>query len=361
MKNVEIASLRKTTGVGLYLAPSHTGSLYATLWGDFDNVMCNITNVGLATEASIRWGLSIYGINSTNVCNANAFSSGQFAGCWGGLLIDGAMPGSGALSCVFSGTKFDAAWDGTYSPQFQYAASGVFGYLKTSCYIHPAIKIMKGKNTAFHGCYFEVAGSPATFDDGINGDHKLVGVFWNDNAMECFGTGVIDCCWNGVYLYDKGIRTSVTPMVNGQRFDTRLATCFGAVSSGVQSIPAYSWIKVLTSAIQFGDNSYLEWDTLNGRVIIRTPGTYLINAQIEYAGWEKSGTYATCRVTATSGYNYHGSTVVQQGLGVAITPQVTTIMNLNMGDVIDFETLQTQGTNQKTSGSNTYLNIVKIA
>ena len=239
MTNVEISSLKRTTGVGLFLVPSQTGAQYETLWGAFHNVMVTITDVGAANEASVRYGLSIYGLSSTKVCNANSFVSGQFAGAWAGLLIDGTTATSGALSCVFHGVKFDTNYDGTYTPEFRAAANGVFGWLEDDCYIYPVVHIKRGRDIAFHGCYFEAAGSPATYNDGVNGTHTLIAAFMNDGGTTANkGTDVIGCNWNGCYLYDISQGARVDPSGIGVRYSTRTVENVLAIAGAVQSIPA---------------------------------------------------------------------------------------------------------------------------
>lgn len=361
MKNVEIASLRRVSGTSLFIAPSTTGALFETLWGDFDNVICTIDQVGLATEASVRYGLSLRGISSSSRPNANSFRAGQFAGTWAGLLADGAVANSGPLSCVFHGTKFDTIWDGTFSPKFLPLADGLFGYLKTNTYIYPVVQVVKGFNIAFHGCYIEAAGAPTTYNDGVNGSANLVAAAWVDSAAECIGTGFVDCNWNAAYLYDKGSRTLCTPTSDGHRHDTRLATNIAVRASGIQAIPSATWTKVSTPAIITGDDSHIEWDNTNGRVKIRSAGVYQISAQIEYAGWATAGTYATTRVTA-GGYTFGGVTQGQLGAGTPITTQVQPPpVMLSSGETVTFETLHNQGASQSTSGvQNTFLSVTKI-
>jgi len=360
MCNVEIASLRRTIGSGLFINSSVTGALFETLWGDFDNVICNIANVGSGTEASVRWGVNISGTTITGNSNANSFRAGQFAGTWGGLLMDSATSLGGALSCVFHGTKFDTNYDGTFAPQFQAAAAYVYGANKTSCYIYPVVQIKKAFSTAFHGCYFEVAGAPANYNDGINGSFPILGVVWLDSQAEVVSTGLIDCNFNGVFLFDKGSQTQCTPTTSKHNHNTRQATHLLVRQTSLQSIPPYIYTKIVNQGVVFGDDSELEWDATNSIVKIRTAGTYLINAQVEFAGWAVSvGNYGQARITS-GGYSFTGNAVPSNGLGVPIQSQVSITLNLAVGDSVLFEVFQSQGTNQNTNTSQTYLDIVKI-
>ena len=366
LHNVEIASLRRSLGSGLYIKPSTTGALYETLWGTFRNVKVIVDQVGTANEASVRWGLDLVGVSSSSRPNANAFFGGQLSGTWGAMRSDGAASGSGALSAVFFGTKFDAIWDAAtpFSALYRAAADGVFGWTKANCYIWPVVQIKKGFNTAFHGCYFEAAGGPATYTDGTNGSASLICTVWVDSAAECIGTGVIDANWNGVYLYDKGARTLVTPTTDGHKYDTRLATNLAVRMSGVQSVPNVTWTKVATPLVMFGDDSHLEWDATNGISKVRGAGAYIINGQAEFAGFGGAGTFVTSRITITgaSPMTFGGSYAPQNGSGNAISTQANPpCVYLNAGDTVAFEVFHNQGAAQNTSGANTFLSVTKVS
>jgi hypothetical protein len=359
MKNVEISSLRKTTGSGLYLAPSATGAQYETLWGDFDNVMVTITDVGTATEASVRWGLRIYATGVGKVCNANSFRAGHFVGTWGGLLIDGATAGARNLSNVFHGVKFDTNWDGTFTPVFKSAAANVFGWLKNNCYIYPVVRLNYSDGTAFHGCYFEAFGSPTTYDDGVNGSATLLAVVWMDNATECIRTGAIDCNFNATYVYDAGAQSNIMPATNGFKHNNQLNAAILLRQSSAQSIAPYAYTAVQFATVLQGDDSSLEWDSSTYKVKIRQPGVYQISGQVSFAGWSTAGTYATCRIVS-GGYNIIGTTAPQIGSGNQITTTVNVALQLATGDTIELQTLQNQGSSQSLSANESILSVVKI-
>lgn len=360
--NVEIGSLKKTTGCGLWISPSATGAEYETLWGAFHNVIVTIVDIGSANEASVRYGAIIYGFSSTKRCNANSFVSGQFAGTWAGLLIDGDSGDTGALSCVFHGVKFDTIWDGTYTPEYRATADGVFGWNKTNCYIAPVVQLNKGQNIDFHGCYFESAGFPATYNDGTHGSYTLLPVFYNGGGTTVnIGTNVLGCNWNNTYLFDISSSARVDPVLSN-RYATRNVENLLVLASSTQTISAYTWTKVqLSSTTQFGDNSYLEWDSTNNAAKIRSPGTYLISGQFEFNSWAvTAGTWASIRIQTDAGYTYQGAYVQPIGAGNGMNMQVQICMDLLRGQSVWLEVIQNQGTNQTSSGSNTRLNVTKI-
>lgn len=370
MRNVEIASLRPTTGVGLYLAPSSTGALYETLWGDFSNVTVNITDIGIANECSVQWGLKIYGLGTSSVPNANVFTGGQFTGIYGALLMDGAVAGSGALSCVFQGVKFDLNYKSTdhYTPQYVALADGVFGWLtNTNCYIIPVVQLLRANSAAFHGCYFESAGQPATYNDGTHGSYTLLPVFWNAGGTQSIYTGVVDCNWNGTYVYDKGARALITPTTSGHRHDNRF-TPFVQVkltTGGGQSIPNITWTKVLFNNVAGGDSSELEWDATNYKAKIKSDGVYTINAQVSYDGWALGGgTFGTVRLNVdglgSGTYSIAGDTSAASTVGTAITAQFSLSIQLFAGDTIWIETLHNKGSAATLFANDTYFSTVKV-
>lgn len=361
MRNVEITSLRKTTGSGLLLRPSETGTLFETLWGDFDNVVVSIADINASTEASVAIGLDIQGVSSTSVPNANVFKGGQFSGTQGGLVIDGDAVGAQPLSVVFFGTKFDAVWDSSVPvvPAFKSDADGVFGWLKNDCYIWPIVKIIKGKNTVFHGCYFEAAGAPATYDDTVNGSATLLATVWIDDATDCISNGTLDCSWNSAYLYDKGTGTLANPITDGTNYETRSSPAILLRRNSAQTIASFAFDVVEFNTVIQGDDSSLSYDATNFQVQIKQSGKYMINAAVEFGGWATANTYALCKLVA-GGVSVSGVHVPGVSASVPITTTVNTTVSLLAGDTVQVEVIQVEGTNQDTVANNTWLSVAKV-
>lgn len=370
MRNVEIASLRPTTGVGLYLAPSSTGALYETLWGDFSNVIATITDVGTSNECSFRWGLKIYGLGTSSVPNANVFTGGQFTGVYGALLMDGAVAGSGALSCVFQGVKFDLNYKATdqYPPLYLANGAGVFGWLtNTNCYVIPVVQLLRANSAAFHGCYFESAGQPATYNDGTHGSYTLLPVFWNAGGTQSIYTGVVDCNWNGTYVYDVGSRALINPTTSGHRHDNRITPSVQVklTTVGGQIIPSYAWTKILFNNVSGGDSSELAWDASNYKANIKSDGVYTINAQVSFDGWAVGGgTFANIRLNVdglgSGTYSIAGDTTVASFVGIAITAQFSATIQMYAGDTLWIETFQSKGSDATLFSNDTFFSVVKV-
>lgn len=355
MQNVELFSLVKSQGVGLYLYGS-------TLWGNFDNVVANIQNPGLANQYSFRYGLYVYGVIAATVANANSFRAGQFNGTWAGAYFGGAAGDTGALSIVFHGTKFDLNWDGTAAPRFVLNGDGLFDYLAGSVYIVPVVQVAKGRNTAFHGCYLEAANEPANYDDGVNGSYPLVPVFLNEDATYNSYTGVLDTNWNNTFLYDSASRALVDPTTNGYRHSARLIPVITARQLTPQSIPSSTWTAIAFDTFLFGNTSHLKYDAVNNTVVCTTSGTYMVSAQVGFAGWSTSPTIAQLRVVtdASGGINFLGEIKRELGATIPIVVQQSVVINLNVGQTIKVEAFHTQGGAQNTATNYSVLSVVQI-
>lgn len=347
MEDVELFSLVTSTGSGLYLYGS-------TLWGNFDNVIAVCQS-----PSSFRYGLRVYGVDPVTVANANSFRAGHFVGMWAGAYFDGAAGDTGALSIAFHGVKFDLNWDGTEVPTFVANGTGLYDYPAGSVYIVPVVQINKGVNLAFHGCYFEAAGEPATFDDGVNGTHDLIPVIANTGAY-AVRTGIFDCNWNNVYPFDTGEFTLIDPTTAAYRHSSRRIPVLTARQATPQSIPNNTWTAVNFDTVLFGDTSHLKYDPATDAVIATTDGTYLVTAQVGYDGWATASTVARMRVFLSTGVNFLGEIKPQQGAGIAITIQQSCVVNLSAGDTITIETLHTQGGPQNTAANFSVVSVVQI-
>lgn len=355
MQNVELFSLVISQGVGLYLYGS-------TLWGDFDNVVANIQNPGLANQYSFRYGLYVYGVNAATVANANSFRAGQFNGTWAGAYFGGAAGDTGALSIVFHGTKFDFNWDGTAVPTFLPAGAGLFDWPAGPVYIVPVVHVAKGRNIAFHGSYLEAANEPVNYNDGVNGSYPLVPVFLNEDATYNSGTGVLDANWNNTFLYDSASRALVDPTTNGYRHSARDIPVITARQLTPQSIPSATWTTIAFDTFLFGNTSHLKYDAVNNTVVCTTGGTYMVSAQVGFGGWATTPTFAQIRITTTAsgGINFLGEIKRELGAAIPIVVQQSVVINLAVGQTVIVEAFHNQGGPQNTAVNYSTLSVVQI-
>lgn len=366
MINVEVASLRKTTGSGIYMSPSTTGALYETLWGEFDNVVVNNTDVNTANAACVKYGLYIYSTGVGYTCNANSFKGGQYSGTSAALYMDGAGAGATTISCVFHGTKFDLNWDTSALPviQYQAAAKNVFGWLKNNVYIFPIVYLKRASSTLFSGCYFEAAGMPGTYNDGVNGTFTILGTLWLDSSAVT-GTVADGCAWNACYLYDNSVRCTVNPTTSGYKHTSNFVT-HGYVqltTGGGQSVPNTTWTKVLFNNIRQGDDSNLEWDATNFKFKVRYAGVYLINSRIGFDGWV--GTTAGAIRTHVDGlssgtFSIPGGETGSSGIGVQVSVDQTLALNLFEGDNVWIEVFHAKGSNATLFANECYFSMTKL-
>lgn len=356
MENVELYSLVKSQGAALYIYGS-------TLWGNFDNVQAVADNVNLVDEYSFRYALQIYGETSgVTTPNANSFRAGHFAGTWAAAYFDGATGDTGGLSNVFHGTKFDLNWNGTSTPTFLASGDGLFDYPAGPVYITPVVRVVKSINAAFHGCYFEAANEPATYDNGVNGSHDLVPVFLNENATFNTKTGVLDCIFNNAYLYDTASLTLVDPTTNGYRHSARRVPVITARQATPQAIPTSTWTTIAFDTFPFGNTSHLKYDAATNSVVCVTNGTYMVSAQVGFAGWATSPTIAQLRIstTASGGYTFLGEVKRELGATIPIVVQQSIAINLNVGETFKVEAFHTQGGPQNTATNYSVLSVVQI-
>lgn len=351
LQNVEIASLRPTTGAGLLLQSSAVAPAYSTLWGDFYSVRVQIGQLGTANEYSVATGLKLYADDTTHTPNTNCFYGGDIQGSISALDIDGAVTLSGPLGTQFFGTRFETSYVAGVTKTFADKATNVIGYGTTSVYTYPLLSIKKAFSTAFHGCYFEAAGFPATYDDGVNGVWPLLPVLSLTNAGEVRDTAFYNCNYNGCYVLDSGVRTHVSPTLNGYKYSTEIATAMVMRKNAAQSIPAYAFTNVTLQATFRGNDTYLLWDAATMKAVVRSKGTYQILAQVMFdPGWTAAGTYAQCQVLA-GGDGFLGSVVAASPTATPMVTQVHGLIDLNVGDTVELQVIQTQGGAQNTSAS----------
>ena len=361
-QNVEIASLRPTTGVGMLLDGSVVGAQYGTIYGRADNLKIQIANIGTATEASVATGLKVYGrAIPPGPPNANTFHGGSIQGKLLALEMDGTAAGTGARNVAFFGTTFEGVYNTTQTHTFISGGAKVVGFSLTSCYTVNFIKITRGLGTCFHGCYFELGGVPGTYNDGTNGVLPLAAVVWLDTPAEVKYTEFLSCTWS-CYVYDNGLQTVMNPTQTGHRYDTRKATNVLVRQNGAQSVPSSVFTRVVFGSVFEGDDAYLDWDPATNQAIIKTAGVYQISWLVNFTGWATAATYATSRCIAQA-MTHQGTYAPQGGVAVPIVTTGLTTVTLAIGDTVYVETLQNQGGAQSTSGAaaETRINISKIA
>lgn len=349
MKNVELGSLRKcagSTSVGLLLARSGTSPNFETLYGTFENVNCTVTDQGLATEASLSIGLKIQGTSSTGKPTTNKFIGGDFQGRIKSLVIDGDAAGAGPVANKFIGTAFDA----TYNTDMEhaYVANGVkvVGYGTVEhVYVVKYVVLVRAHSAVFYGCYFEIAGVPATFDDSVNGVEPLLGVVALNDPTEVTNTDIIGCSWVG-YLYDNGARTHCDPTASGYKYSARQIPKLTVRKNALQTVGSGALTDVVFGSVLEGDDAQLDFATPTAT--IKEAGTYVISWKITFVGWATAGTYGFTRLITTPA-SFDGGHFHNQGAAVPISSEGCATVTLTVSDTVKLQVLHVEGNNQDTT------------
>lgn len=366
IRKVSVNSLRPTTGAGLLLETADIGgTYYETLYAEVEHVECTTYNPGGATEASCHTGLKIVSRSAGKRVNAVRFYSGSFSGKVYAFDISSLVANTGAINMSFHGTLFEGSYDSGMDHVFVPDSLRLIDYIATSSYVVKLGRIIDAETPNFNGCYFEMGGVPATYNDGVNGVAPLVAAVWVDN-----NTGVKEavfdaCSFNSAYVYDNGFRTQITPTASGYRYDNTRATSLTVRKNASQTIPSVTWTKVEFGSSPFrGGDNFLVWDSANNQAVFRSPGTYLITANLVFTpGWVTAGKHCQCRVSV-GGNQFNGSIGIPAATTAApISTSISIPIDFVVGDVTYVEVFQNEGAGQdlSASGSNCWFTVTKIA
>lgn len=361
--NVEIASLRPTNGAGIYISTSVVGDQFETLWGDFFGVVVQIGDIGLSTEYSVATGVRVYSQSTVKRPNTNNFFGGNLQGKTNALHMDGAAADSGAIGCAFHGVRFDTVYSNAVVPTYVASANAIVEFPIQNVYTYPCVTLSRALSTALHGCYFEVDGLPATYNDGVNGVHPIIGVVHLTSSTQVRRTVLDGCAYNGCYVRDQGAATRVTPTNSGYEYDTSTKNLLVVRANGVQTVPSGVNTAVDLNTVLAGDDAFISWDTATNVATVYVDGVYQISGRVEFDGWDTISTGVRTRVTA-GGVEYRGSFVAasEPPNPTPISSVISVAVQLFRGDTIAFQVLQNEGNDQDTTGaaSDTWLSIAKL-
>jgi hypothetical protein len=367
-KRVCVNSLRPTTGAGLLLETADVGGVfYETLYSDFEHIECTVYNPGLSTEASCRVGVKVVSRSVGKRVNAARFFGGSFSGKRYAYEFTSLVAGTGALNLAFFGTLFE----GNYSAsemvhEFVANSQKLINYISTNSYIVRHGLMQDCEDASFVGCYFEMGNVPSTYNDGANGVAPLVAAIYLDNPTGCKRTTFVGGSFNACYLYDNGFVTQVSPMGGngGYRYDNTRATSLTVRTNATQTITPYGWVRVGFNSSPFrGGDNFLVWDSANNQAIIRSPGTYLVTANITFGtGWTTSDSYARCRVVV-GGNQFEGAYGKPAAATSPISTSISVAVDRDVGDSIYLEVFQNTPSDQTLTATSTqtWMTITKIA
>jgi len=278
MKNVEIDKLDNTNGIGLHLTKDTDGNL--TLYGDFINLKIG----GIDTALQI-----------TNDQNTNSFHGGSIGGRVRAFLIEG--PITDPLGTLFNGTSFEGTYSTAMEHEWVAAGEHVYGVARNTAgyYVVKLGKLTGGNSTTFNGCYFEIGGTPATYNDGVHGVASLYPVIEVGTGAK--NTQFINCSWN-CYLLDRGLRTRADGFQAIPDYWTKQPPVSVRRSSVATAIGATSFTAIPFASALAEDTNSFYWDSGNTRLEVLIDGFYEINVQVVTENWAAAQAWGYLRITA---------------------------------------------------------------
>lgn len=364
MENVEFGSLKLADCPGLLLDNSTTGLLSETLYGSFTNLYCTQSNT--VATAAVAIGVKIVGRSSApnSRANDNHFFGGTLAGYRRALEVSALVAGAGVIGCSFHGTTFEGTYTVSGSTPYMtidYVTDGAMvlgNNVSTPVYSVRLVSITDARQISFHGCYFELGGAPATYNDGTHGVLTLFPVVWLDNTTYVKAISFFGSSWNNAYVYDNGVFTQVDLTTDFHRYSAAAATFLKVDSATAQSIPTGVYTKVAFNFLQ-GD-TYLTWDATNNQAQIHSAGVYDCHALVSFAGWNTATQSGVCEIVG-GGHTEVGA--YSPATGAVVSCECTSRLYLFPGDTIQVNAKQDSGSNKALSGDakENRFSIVKIA
>jgi hypothetical protein len=334
--DVELAGLNARAPVGLNCDGDLTNG---TLYAGFEDL--KISN----TKTAIR---------IRDVANALSFRGGSFEGSMYCLDIDGSIYNPTGID--FAGCSFE----NTFGPdtQIQYLADGtaIRGWPNAGpCYAAKLMRIAHCNGVSFDGCYYEMGGVPATYNDGTHGSLPVVPVI----SVEAGARGVDLGRLAYIYLLDAGEGTRAT-LNNGARYDGTRTVGLHVAKGSAQTIPAYAFTAVLFDGTPVQrDDTQIAYGS-DGTITFKEAGDYDLNAVVYF---EQVSGNVMARLQAdlpglrvlngNSGYAPSGNF-----LSVGIS---ATLLGMTTGQTLKIEVFQASPNSQTVQGypTQTYCTLSK--
>jgi hypothetical protein len=340
MKNVEIDKLDNTNGIGLHLTRDTSGNL--TLYGDFINLKIG----GIDTALQI-----------TNDQNTNAFHGGSIGGRVRSFLIEG--PITEPIGNAFFGTSFE----GTYSTAMEHlwipAGENVYGYTRNTAgmYVVKLGKLTGAKNTTFNGCYFELGGTPATYNDGVNGVASLAAVVSVEAGAT--STDFQNCSFNGCYLLDRGVNTKVTGFITSPNFSGRAPVAMLYKTGVATAIGATTYTSIPFATAVIDSTNFYAWNAGSVVVDILRDGYYEFDVTLNTENWGAAAAWGHLRVTA-GGLFFYGPHQPPDAGGNLVGFTCRGIALISAGGTIKVEAFMGEAVSVVADGSYNRLTVKRI-
>lgn len=333
--NLEVATLGNAVAdYGVLLEPAANGNL--TLYGRFDSLYVAKDN---GSKPNI--GLGIY-----EDSNANVFCGGSIQGIVCALEMGGTT--LSPINNAFIGVAFEGVYSAAVEHEFVPDGAGVLGATGGDCYVAKLVKIERALGLGFYNCYFELGGAPATYDDGVNGEHPLYPVI----SLE--GSNVKNVTIDSVqtcYVYDKGaVGSHITYGSTGKVYDTREAPMMFLRKNSAQTVTSYTNVAILYNSQSIYRPDAISYDAATGVGTVYQSGVYKFDASLALDGFNAAGeTFAYMRLETSAGVNMKGRNVLVDGStggGIPVVFELSGAVYLDAGDTFTLQIFQSTGVDQ---------------
>ncbi|SFS42127.1 hypothetical protein [Brevundimonas viscosa] len=335
LTNVEVATLDNAVAdYGVLLEPAANGNL--TLYGRFDSLYIAKDN---GSKPNI--GLGIY-----EDSNANVFCGGSIQGIVCALEMGGTT--LSPINNAFVGVAFEGVYSASVEHEFVADGAGVLGTPGGACYVAKLIKINRALGLGFYSCYFELGGAPATYDDGVNGEHPLY------PAISLEGPNVKNVTIDAVqtcYVYDKGaVGSHITYGSTGKVYDTREAPMLFLRKNSAQTVTSYTNVAILYNTQVVYRADAISYDDTTGIGTVHQSGVYRFDAALALDGFDAAGeTFAYMRLATSAGVNMKGRNALVDGStggGIPVVFELSGAVYLDAGDTFTLQIFQSTGVDQ---------------
>lgn len=335
LTNVEVATLGNAVAdYGVLLEPAANGNL--TLYGRFDSLYIAKDN---GSKPNI--GLGIY-----EDSNANVFCGGSIQGIVCALEMGGTT--LSPINNAFIGVAFEGVYSASVEHEFVADGAGVLGTPGGACYVAKLIKINRALGLGFYSCYFELGGAPATYDDGVNGEHPLYPVISLEGSnVKNVTIDAVQTC----YVYDKGaVGSHITYGSTGKVYDTREAPMLFLRKNSAQTVTSYTNVAILYNTQVVYRADAISYDDTTGIGTVHQSGVYRFDAALALDGFDAAGeTFAYMRLATSAGVNMKGRNALVDGStggGIPVVFELSGAVYLAAGDTFTLQIFQSTGVDQ---------------
>ena len=348
IKNVEAECLTTfNRGVGLLFARNSTSST-GSIYGVVDNFVTSTCNTGIELRDD---------------ANALSFIGGSIAGFRYALLSTKVATIPTGVS--FSGTAFEGSFDETNQEIiYDDGADNVHGYIASSgVYVVPFVKLTCGLGIAFDGCYFELAGTTGTYNDGVNGVANIIAGIGLIPAAQADMNAVRIQGQLTSYLYSTSKNNVFTDSLPFQKlYSTRLPAALLLRNSTATSIPNNTATTVpfnLNASQHLNDLSRIKFAA--GVATFKERGYYNIQCQVRMAASITTGAFFQLRAVINFA---GGASTTLYGENFSSDQYATYYGTLlfEAGDSVEFQVFQSSGgaVSLNAAADYSFLSIVRV-